>query len=481
MVKSIPAKITLSLAVSLLVLAVAMGLMFSALFRQQTVASAKADLLKQADVILSALSADENAGTPGARGRGQGQGGMFAGYRRYLATLRTQAQTNAWIVDTDMNLVTGGARGIGYGDLPGDAGQVVRQVLAGATVFSEGFSSLADEPSLTAGIPIQQGDAVTGALLLHTPLANLKEAEAQGVRIVALSALTGLVLSLVAALIISRITSKPLTAIRAAAQRLADGDYTARTQVAQRDEIGDLARAVDTLSERLEAARRESEETERLRRDFMANVSHELKTPVTALRGSLEALRDGVILSPDQVNSYYAAMLNETGLLERLISDHMELSKLQNPDFRMDMQPVSLKEALAGAVRSARSAAADRSIAIVYEPDADPMVIRGDGERLRQMFQIVLGNAVKYSSSGGEVRVTASGNRVTVRDFGEGISKEDLPHVFERFFRADQARSREGSGLGLPIARLIAQRHGIDIQIESEPGQGSLVVFDINH
>ena len=144
MVKSISAKITLSLAVSLLVLAVAMGLMFSALFRQQTVASTKADLLKQADVILSALSADENAGTPGARGRGQGQGGMFAGYRRYLATLRTQAQTNAWIVDTDMNLVTGGARGIGYGDLPGDAGQVVRQVRAGATVFSEGFSSLAD-------------------------------------------------------------------------------------------------------------------------------------------------------------------------------------------------------------------------------------------------------------------------------------------------------------------------------------------------
>ncbi len=481
--KTIAGKLALSLSLALLALSVAVGLTFSALFRQYTVKKAREDLSQKADLILSALSADASGGPPmgpGARGRAgdaAGSAGRMAWYSRYLDALSEQADTDAWLVDEELQLITGNMRSLTYGDLPPGAEEVVREVFRGETVFSSGFGALTGEPSLTAGVPVYTAGQVTGALLLHAPLEGLNEAQREGVRILLISIGAGLALSILLSLLTGRMTTGPLKRIRRASLLIAGGDYAARSGVRRGDEIGELAEAIDTLGERLDEAQREHETTEKLRREFMANVSHELKTPVTVIRGSLEALSDEVVTSPQEVKEYYRQMLSETSVLERLISDQLDLSKLQNPDFQMEMQDNNLCDVLSDAVRSARQLAQAKEIALFLRLDREHFPFRGDYSRLRQMFMIVLNNAVKYSFRGGEIDVTLQGSAVTVRDRGIGISPEDQAHLFERFFRVSAHGNAEGSGLGLAIARQIARRHRVDISLSSAPGEGTEVRF----
>jgi signal transduction histidine kinase len=262
-----------------------------------------------------------------------------------------------------------------------------------------------------------------------------------------------------------------------AALVLAEGNYSAKTGVQQNDEIGELAGAIDMLSERLLDARRESDRLDQMRRDFVANISHELKTPVTVIRGSLEALCDEVVTEPSQVKSYLAQMLGESLHLQRLINDLLDLGKVQNPDFRMEMQEIDLRDVLCDAVRSASQLAREKNVTIRQSCDGPAPRLIGDYGRLRQMFLIILDNAVKFSPAGEEVTVTLEGNAVTVRDRGSGIAEEDLPHIFDRFYKTRSEENKSGSGLGLAIARQIADRHHIGLSAESRPHEGAAFRF----
>jgi signal transduction histidine kinase len=256
------------------------------------------------------------------------------------------------------------------------------------------------------------------------------------------------------------------------AVKLAGGAYGIETGVKQRDEIGRLASAIDQLSEKLRLAEGERERLNQLRQAFIANISHELRTPVTVLRGSLEALCDRVVSEPAQVAEYHRQMLDETIALERLVNDLMDLTRLENTDFPLESRKLSLGDALDDAVRSARGLARAKRIEITVER-GDPVAIEGDYGRLRQMFLIVLDNAVKYSSEDSAVEVFLETDRVRIRDHGLGIPQEDLPYLFDRFFRASSVKDSAGSGLGLAIARRIAERHGIRIEVSSQFGEGA--------
>jgi len=283
-----------------------------------------------------------------------------------------------------------------------------------------------------------------------------------------------LALSVFLSALLANRLSRPLHRITAAALCLAEGDYTSHTGVAQKDEIGRLAAAVDTLSGRLAEARARSESLDRMRRDFVANISHELKTPVTVIRASLEALCDGVVTDPEGVREYHRQMLSESQALQRLVTDLLELSKLQNTDFSMDFAEVSLADALGDAVRGARQMAAGRGVTVDLNLDGPAIPYRGDYARLRQLFLVLLSNAVKFSPAGGLVEASLAGRTVTVADRGPGIAPEDLPYIFDRFYKARQEENREGSGLGLAIARGIAERHGAAIAAANRPGGGAV-------
>jgi len=191
---------------------------------------------------------------------------------------------DVWIVDENLNLITIGHmtnKQYNYTDLPKDAESVVDKVFEGNTTFSEGFSNLLNIPTLTVGTPIKSNGNVIGALLLHTPVEGMNSAINQGFKILGISIIFALILSTILSIVFAVSFTLPLKKIKNTAIELSKGDYTAKTGVVQRDEIGDLASTMDVLSCRLNTASQESEKLQKLRRDFVSNISHELRTPVT--------------------------------------------------------------------------------------------------------------------------------------------------------------------------------------------------------
>lgn len=433
------------------------------LFKNHTMELQKADLEKRANTMANTLSEFMGGANSGMRTMG--------GYGAYLRFLDEIAMTDVWIVDENLKLITSGHmvdQQYNYADLPQDAEIVVNEVFKGNTTFSEGFSTLLNTPTLTIGTPIQSNGKVIGALLLHSSVEGMNEATAQGFGILSISISVALALSILLSIMLAVAFTKPLKKMNNSAMLLAEGNYSAKTGVQQKDEIGELALTIDSLSERLSVASHESERLDQLRRDFVANISHELRTPVTVIRGSLEALCDEVVTDPEQVKSYHRQMLNESIFLQRLVNDLLDLSRLQNTDFKIEMQEISLCEVLSDVVRSAQHMAQQKNIEIKYEQNSLMCTVMGDYGRLRQMFLIIIDNAIKFSHPNGVVSVSLTDQTVSILDNGIGISQEDLPYIFDRFYQVKSGENRNGTGLGLAIAKQIADRHHARVSVISK-------------
>lgn len=470
-------KLAFYFSVVLLLFSLIIGSLFTVMFRSYTINLQKNELETRAVTMAKAL-AKSTADTAAGSGMGNRQGN----YGFYLRFLNEIAMTDAWVVDENLELITGnqlaGTTYL-YADLPQNAEAVVKEVFIGNTTFSEGFSSLLNTPTLTVGTPIRSNGKIVGALLLHSPVEGINESVKQGYQILAVSMVAALILSGFLSILLAVTFSKPLQKMKNVAMQLASGDYTVKTEIQQKDEIGELAASIDILSERLETASHESEHLNQLRRDFIANISHELRTPITVIRGSLEALCDEVITEPTQVKAYHLQMWNESLFLQRLVNDLLDLSRLQNTDFQIDLQEVSLCEVLEDAVRSARQMAQAKQIQIELELKSELCVIHGDYGRLRQMFLIILDNAVKFSPKNGSVLVLQQDNTVSIRDHGIGIAEEELPYIFERFYQVQSEENKSGTGLGLAIAKQIAERHAIELSVESKIGIGTEFRFTL--
>jgi signal transduction histidine kinase len=274
---------------------------------------------------------------------------------------------------------------------------------------------------------------------------------------------------------LARGMTKPLRDMAAAARKMETGDYSARVDTGSRDEVGQLAHAFNRMSAELE-------QLERLRRDLVANVSHELRTPISAIRARLENLLDGV----EQVEPRtLEAMLAQTERLGRLVDQLLELSRLDSGDLRLRREPVMLDELVSEVVAELEVVRADRHVQLFGTISGDLPVILADREKVHQVLFNLLDNALRFTPTGGEVRVTAERHNgsvdVHVWDTGPGISPEHLSRVFERFYRVDPARSRDegGTGIGLAIARSVVEAHGGRIWAESEPGRGSVFTFEL--
>ena len=463
-------KLTVYFSVVLLLFSVIIGSVFMVLFKNHTMQLQKTELQKRAETMADTISDFANSSGSGSGMMGSGR----MGYGAYLRFLNDIAMTDVWIVDENLDLITGGPMiQYQYSDLPQDADKVVKEVFQNKTTFSEGFSGLLNKPTLTVGTPIVSDGKVIGALLLHSPVEGINEANFQGFLILIVSIIAAFLLTLVLSGILAANFTKPLKKMKDSAMLLAAGNYTAKTGVQQRDEIGELAAAIDVLSERLDLADRESEKLNQLRRDFVANISHELRTPVTVIRGSLEALCDEVVTDPKQIKSYHRQMLNESMFLQRLVNDLLDLSRLQNTDFKIEIQEINLCDVLQDVIRSAQHMAQLKNIEIQQKQETPLCSIMGDYGRLRQMFLIILDNAVKFSPRGSTVTITMKENTVSIQDRGMGISPEDLPHIFDRFYKVKSEENKTGTGLGLAIAKQIADRHNIHISIRSQINQGT--------
>jgi signal transduction histidine kinase len=274
---------------------------------------------------------------------------------------------------------------------------------------------------------------------------------------------------------LARGMTKPLRDMADAARKMEHGDYRQRVKTASRDEVGELADAFNRMSGELESV-------ERLRRELVANVSHELKTPISALRAHIENLLDGIEAPDPQV---LQVMLQQAERLSRLVDQLLDLSRLESGDVPLERQVLPLPPLVSRVVSEIDVFRAGRGVRVRNAIPEELPAVWGDPERVHQVLFNLLDNAVRYTPEGGEVVVSASRHNgscaVEVSDNGPGIPAEHLPRLFERFYRVDTARSRNegGTGIGLAIARSVVEAHGGRIWAESDPGEGSVFTFEL--
>jgi signal transduction histidine kinase len=282
----------------------------------------------------------------------------------------------------------------------------------------------------------------------------------------------------------SAITNR-INTLKDAAEKLAEGNLQTRVPANGRDEVSALARTFNQMAEQLEAVDKKQRELERLRTDLIAWVGHDLQTPLASMRAILEALEDGVVDDPQTVKRYLGTARRDVRSLSVLIDDLFQMAQLDTGGMPLDCAESFLADLISDTLESFSELAQRRGVNLSgsVAPGVDPVTM--DTQRIGRVLNNLIGNALRHTPAEGCVDVharrTASGVEVCVSDTGEGIRAEDLPHVFESFYRGEKSRSRStgGAGLGLAISRGIVQAHGGEINVQSETGRGSQFTFTL--
>lgn len=279
-------------------------------------------------------------------------------------------------------------------------------------------------------------------------------------------------LAIVITFILSKYLVAPIKNVIETTKRIAKGDYKTRVKVSFKDEIGELCVAVNKMAEGLE-------ETERLRRELVSNVAHELATPLTNISGYLEAMQDGTISDKKLTGSTMKLLKDETNRLTAMVDDVRALSSIENPRMKLKIKAHDPQKLIKQVLARMKPKFKKRDIDLQVEDTDDLPKILVDKEKFYQIMINLISNAITYSPEKGKINITAKHKSdavcITVEDNGMGIPKKDLPHIFERFYRTDKSRSRRtgGTGVGLTIVKELVEAHGGDVEVKSEVGKGT--------
>ena len=408
---------------------------------------------------------------------------------RSMRMIEDIAMGEVWIVDAKTGNIVQGRNEKGqpfsYLKLPPNAEETIKKAISGEATTTENFNDYLNENSITVAVPIKNGETIEGVVLLHSPVKYMSSALKSGIYTLVFSILAALILAGISAVWLSISFTKPLNKIRNTTTELAKGNYEVTTQVNQNDEIGDLAKSIDKLALQLDKSSKESERFEKMRQNFIANISHELRTPITVIRGSIEAICDGIIKDSQQLKDYNEQILSDSIHLQRLVNDLIDLTKLQNTDFSIDKSTINLFEIINDAVRSMKQISTKKGVKINFSAEnaieEDRYLFIGDYQRIRQMIIIVLDNAIKFSNENQEVDILLKkeNNKYELKicDSGRGIDSKNIGEIFNRYHKSNTEENKNGMGLGLAIAKEIALRHNIEIFVKSVPNIKTVFTF----
>lgn len=322
---------------------------------------------------------------------------------------------------------------------------------------------------IVTAVPVREN---FGAVVLLAPAAPLKQSLSLARRYLWLAGAGTLLLGTGLALMLARSLLRPVIAIEQATVRIARGDFSTRIDVESGDELGKLAGAVNQMTAQLEGY-------EKRRREFLANVAHELRTPLSYIRGYAQAVVEGFVKSPEERDRYLHIVQEESVRIGRLVDDLMDMAQMDEGQLSFDLQPLDLALPIGQAAAAIRPQAEEKQVALEVNLPADLPHPNADGGRIQQVVFNLLDNGLRHTPPGGRLAVSArrEGSEVvvSVADTGEGIPPDELPLVFERF----RKRHSQGRGLGLAIVRSIIRGHGGEVSAASTPGRGSTFSFTL--
>ncbi|MBZ4665998.1 MAG: integral rane sensor signal transduction histidine kinase [Mahella sp.] len=345
------------------------------------------------------------------------------------------------------------------------------QLLSGNTVVYKSNMPMRYTENIVAATPILIEQQIAGAVVMHVPAETLRST----VSVINMRTLwLAIILMLIAmlfALWLSNYISRPLTAMRNVTLDIAAGHFDKKVNIKGEDELGQLASAINYMSSELA-------KLDQMRRDLIANVSHELRTPLSLIRGYSEALKDGVVKDPEQQKQYVDIILDEAARLQKLVSDLLDLSQLESGSLSINPHPFSISQSINDICWRFEAAAAKNQIELKASAD-DNIIVLADEGRIEQVLYNLIQNAINHTPPHGRIIVSAEkrGDKafIQVSDTGRGISPDDLPHIFDKFYTGKN--NKKGTGLGLTIARGILAAHGSDITVKSQPDQGTAFAF----
>jgi two-component system OmpR family sensor kinase len=377
------------------------------------------------------------------------------------------------------------AGGVQSGDIPRLDPAGLSGVAAGGASPQQVLDSTTG-PQLVTALPVRNNGAsatgsVTGVAQVSASTRPIDDVLASERRRLALGDAAVLVAALLAGLLLTGRALQPLRRLTLTARALAGGDLRARSRLAPRgDEVGTLAQAFDDMADRIEAAFAARADSEARMRRFVADASHELRTPVTGIKGYIDVIRRGAVSDPAALDAALEAMGREADRMRLLVLDLLTLARIDSQR-ALDREPVDLGEAVSSVLDGGGAGMPEelnRSLPVA------PLVIRADREALTTILRNVLSNACKYAPGAAQTwtAMREDGRGVVrVHDEGPGIPATDLPHVFERFYRGEKTRAREegGSGLGLSIVQGLALAMDGEVAIESVEGEGTTVTVSL--
>ncbi len=467
-------KVVLCFLLIITVFVILMGLIFNRLLARSTISSYYNMMSSQAQVIAERMGRYIISND-------------IEDYSNYMATLQDTISADVWIISnptayTPMNTDLENIK-LTDDELTKDNKHVLYEAYKGKMDSVTAYNEMYGMTTITVGAPIyNEEEDVVGAVLLLSPLETVDITENKTFVAFAISIMISLLISIILAFWLTRRLTRPISKIRYTTKRLAEGEYSAKTDIKEKNEIGELAATVDILALKLKESEKERADMDRVRQDFFSNVSHELRTPITVMRAYLESLVDDVVPA-DKHNQYYERMLSECTGMQRLVQDLLLLSKMENPDFTIEKEPVNLVQVFDDIIRNLRLVCNQKGLNIKFTTDKEYCFLLGDYDRIRQVFLAILDNAIKFSHFGGTIYINIESQDkliVSVRDEGDGMSEDELSHIFDKFYTKRQTNNLNGSGLGLVIVRHLVEKHDGLISVESKEGSGTVFQFTFN-
>lgn len=352
----------------------------------------------------------------------------------------------------------------------------IQNILKGESIVKKGyFGGAFTSPVLTVGVPLVIKGHIEGAIFMH---ASLEEMNRTVLNIFLLMLLSGGMAFVVSFILISYTSnriSEPLKKMSLAAREIAKGNFSARVDHFEEDEIGDLARSFNVMA-------RELAQLEDMRKEFVANVSHELRSPITSIQGYIDGILDGTI-PKEKTYDYLKVVQEETRRMSRLINDLLEMTKLESGEFPLNRTEFDINELIRICIIKFEKRIVEKDLTVKVDFEEDRRFVFADRDKIEQVLTNLIDNAIKFSKPKGIIHLftEVKGDKVfiTVQDNGIGISPEDLEHIWERFYKADKSRGKDGAGLGLYIVKKIIEAHKEEIWAESELKKGTSFTFTL--
>lgn len=403
--------------------------------------------------------------------------------RDELEIIARKYNASIWVVDRYGSLLIAGDRGhpdewIGQegAKVPQD---VLDNVLAGFVVSTTNFfGDLFPEEVRTVGQPLNINRKIEGAIFMHVKSTDIQAQIAQIYKNVAIASFIAVVLASFLIYFTAVRISRPLVEMNAVAQRFSKGDFSMRPHLTGKDEIAQLAVSLDRMADDLN-------DQEQMRKSFVANVSHELKSPLAAMRGFLEGMLDGTI-SEREFPPTLTIVLDETKRLNLLINDLLDLARIESGKFPITPSVFDINESIRRTLILSEGRINEKGLDVAVRFRQDYCFVFADKDRIEQVLRNLLDNAIKFSNDGGTLTLNTHAARqkafITIADNGVGIPQEDLRHIWERFYKVDKAHTHgeSGTGLGLSIIKRIIDEHEQAIRVKSEPGTGTAFTFSLS-